>query len=150
MWGRHGGTRSLRVALTVAAAFGWSAGCQDQVETIEVRGVVTRDDEPLDSVMVYFIPDPAAEPRAVTSWGVTDIDDAYRLELQGPGAEHGAVPGFHLVTTEDLAAENSRGTRRPPIPRVPQSLKSPATTPIRVQVSGGEPQTFDFDVGRHP
>lgn len=154
MRGRYGktrrfGTRSLRVALTIAAAVGAPVGCQNRVDTVDVRGVITRDDQPLDSVMVYFIPDPTAEPRAATSWGVTDIDGEYRLEFQGPEGGHGAVSGFHLVTMEDLAAENGRGTQRPPLPRVPKSLKSPATTTIRVRVTDDPQQTFDFDVGRH-
>lgn len=132
--------------MTITAAIGATVGCQNHVETVDVRGVVTRDDEPLDSVMVYFIPDPSAEPHGATSWGVTDIDGEYRLEFQGSGGGQGAVPGFHLVTMEDLAAENGRGTEHPPIPRVPKSLKSPATTPIRIRVTDDQQQTFNFDV----
>ncbi len=125
------------------------SGCGTTVEKGEVRGVVTLGEEPLESIMVYFMPDPASEGDQAASWGVTDAEGRYRLEYQGEGGGFGAIPGQHRITLEDLVPENSRGEEVPPAPRIPPNLMSPSATGLRYEVVPGE-QTIDIDVAAPP
>lgn len=124
-------------------------GCGSSLEKGKVSGVITRGDEPLDSVMVYFMPDPDAGTEGSASWAITDDSGRYVLEYQGKEGGEGAVIGRHRVTFEDLVPENFRGQGEPPKPRVSPQLMNPATTPFRYEVTSGE-QTIDIDISDPP
>ncbi|EMI52475.1 hypothetical protein RSSM_06098 [Rhodopirellula sallentina SM41] len=110
-----------------------------------MTGVVTKDGEPLGSVMVFFMPDPEKGNDGSMSRATTDSEGRYSLVFTGDGSTPGAVVGWHCVTVEDIASENFRGAGRPPEPRVGGVYMDPSHTPLKVEVVDGE-QTIDLEV----
>ncbi|MFG0288210.1 MAG: hypothetical protein ACF8CQ_08550 [Rhodopirellula sp. JB044] len=120
-------------------------GCNDSASLAPVSGVVTKNGEPLDNTMVYFMPDPEKGNDGSMSRAITDEEGRYSLIFTGDGTTPGAVIGWHCVTLEDLASENFRGAGKPPEPRVGGVYMDPSHTPLKVKVVDGE-QTIDLDV----
>lgn len=139
------GTASLFAFLLVSSL----TGCSSSIKKGEVSGVITQGDEPLDSVMVYFMPDPEQQTAGNASWAITDEEGRYVLEYQGEEGGSGAAVGWHRVTIEDLVPENFRGRGAPPRPRVTPAMMDPSKTPFRYEVVEGE-QTIDIDVNDPP
>lgn len=122
-----------------------AVGCGDTTSLAPVSGVITKDGEPLDNTMVYFMPDPEKGNDGSMSRAITNNEGRYSLIFMGDGTTPGAVVGWHCVTLEDLASENFRGAGRPPEPRVGGAYMNPSDTPLKVEVIEGE-QTIDLEV----
>jgi hypothetical protein len=120
-------------------------GCGPGVEIGEVTGVVTQGDQPLEQVMVYFMPDPEKGNRGKHSTAVTDAAGRYSLTYSGDHPYEGAAVGWHKVTLEDLVPENFRGAGRPPKSRIPDSMTEPWQTSLQFDVKQGR-QTIDIQV----
>lgn len=120
-------------------------GCGDGVETAPVAGIVTRSGEPLDQVMVYFMPDPEQGGQGAYSSAITDDQGRYELTYNGDPRGPGAAVGSHRVTLEDMKPENHRGPGPPPESRVPQAMTETWQTPLKYEVEPGE-QEINIDV----
>ena len=91
--------------LVVLAALS-TVGCQGRsYDVAEVSGRVTLDGKPLADAQVMFQPVATSDKNTSPgpgSWGKTDSDGRYRLEIVEP-AEPGAVVGTHRVTITTAA-----------------------------------------------
>ncbi len=118
-------------------------GCEEKVEFGQVSGTVTIDGQPLDGVLVMFLPEPVEGKKAVHSESVTDADGKYSLVYSADAEQKGAVVGMHRVVVEDIAAENTRDQNVQI--RVNDAYASSAQTPLKFDVKPGE-QTIDIPV----
>lgn len=110
-----------------------------------MTGTVKAGEEPLEEVMVYFMPEPGADRNGMMSSALTDKEGRYSLSYSHPEGGEGAEIGWHLVTFKDFASENFRGEGRPPAVRIPKSMRQVGDTPFRFEVAPGE-QTIDIDI----
>jgi hypothetical protein len=120
----------------------------------QVRGVVTLDGQPLGTVEVAFLPDPALGTRGATANCYTDDQGRYALRTEREDRA-GALVGHHRVVIHDIAALPSPGglpgtdARAPAGPpkqnRVPPAYADPYRTPFRIEVKPGA-QTVNLDL----
>lgn len=132
--------------MTAGAALLLSVGCGKQVELSPVSGVVTDGDKPLNEVMIYFMPDPGT-PGGM-SRAITDEQGRFTLTYTGDEGGTGAVVGLHVVTMEDLASENFRGSGPPPTPRIPPAMMQVGGTPLKFEIGEGD-QTIEIDISKY-
>lgn len=127
----------------------WILGCS-RPQRGEVIGVVRNQGQPIDNVLVTYIPDPDAKTVGKRASGVTDKEGRYFLQCED--RQPGVVVGTYRVTIEDLAIysapRDSEGTvlKMPP-KRFPPSFSDPLRTPCKKQVTPGK-QTIDLDLSR--
>lgn len=124
-----------------------SAGCGPERESGQVEGRVLLDGQPLGQVRVLYLPDPLSGTEGANSSAVTDAQGRYRLSYQTQQGGLGAAVGWHRITVEDIAAENSRSATRPPVARVPAVYSSARDTPLTYRVYPGR-QTHDLLLSR--
>lgn len=131
-------TSLRRPALLLVAIV--ATGCGPQPRFVEVAGRVLSDGEPLDEVVLTFMPT-AAEFERYTSSAVTDSQGAFRLRCVD--GQYGAVVGRHRVTIEDLRPYRAPRNNEPPVAperfasRVGPSYKSVSQTPLLLDVEPG-------------
>jgi len=124
------------------------AGCGVRVERGEVEGELRGDGKPLANVLVTFVPDQGAGPKAVPSSGLTDAQGRFRLRAEDQ--REGAVVGPYRVVVEDMAvysaprSPDGTGLRMPPA-RFPARYRDPLRTPLHQQVRAG-PQSVELDL----
>lgn len=135
------------VAVCLLAAL---AGCNDPgPEFAPVTGVVTRNGKPQQGLLVRFLPDPEqGNAVAATASGETDAEGRYQLTYNFESEEGAGAPvGWNRVLIEDTTLSGiPQGERMPPR-RVPPSYQSPATTPLRFEVTSGA-QEIDIELPR--
>jgi len=125
-----------------------AVGCARQVSLAEVEGTVYLDGNPLDNVLVCFLPDPAKGTAGPRSVAATDAQGHYRLRCDDRG--EGAVIGWHRVVVEDLAPyvaprdeKTSPGQTAPS--RVPSAYTTSANTPLSIEIKPDR-QTVNLDL----
>lgn len=129
-------TTPSRVALAVAAIV--VAGCGPQPHFVEVSGHVLSGGEPLDGVVVTFVPVAEGFER-YTSSAVTDGEGAFRLKCVN--GHSGAMVGRHRVTVEDLRPYRAPRNDEPPADakqfasRVARSYNAVSQTPLSVEIA---------------
>lgn len=116
-----------------------AAGCEPPPPFVRVSGRVTADGQPLDDVVVTFVPASAPLER-LTSSAVTD--DEGHFQLRGVDGRSGAVVGKHRVTLEDLRPYRAPRNGEPVhdaafASRVGESYQSVSATPLTVDVRPG-------------
>src|SRR5262245_51948259 len=99
--GRQAVTPLTRRAVVTGILALVAAGCGSGGERGEVRGVVHRNGQPLADVVVTFVPDAGASPKAARASGVTNAQGRFRLRTEDQ--QEGAVVGPYRVIVEDLA-----------------------------------------------
>lgn len=115
-------------------------GCGDRLPRGTVEGTVTRNGQPLDAVIVTFVPDAGAPAGARRGSGLTDARGRFRL--RGEDQRDDVVAGSYRVIVEDWAiysaprAPDGTVMRLPP-PRFPARFGDPLQTPLRQQVQPG-------------
>ncbi len=142
-------TRRSRLAQAVCfLALVFCIGCgQSEVPLVAVEGTVRLGDQPLENVLVAFLPDPAKGTTGPRSAAVTDSQGHFRLKCDDQ--RDGAVVGWHRVVVEDMAVyalprkENAPKPATPLAPRFPAIYGSSADTPLLVQV---QPEKADCDL----
>jgi hypothetical protein len=122
-------------------------GCGRSVPLGQVDGTVRLDGQPLNQVMVVFIPDDPHQPQ---STGITDAEGRFKLRCNNAGL--GAAVGEHRVTLVDAAVApggRSRDDDPPesaaPASRLPSNYSRSDKTPLRKSVAPGS-QTVDIDI----
>ncbi|MEO1527086.1 MAG: hypothetical protein AAFX06_16730 [Planctomycetota bacterium] len=123
---------------TICLCLAFTVGCGPKIETAIVTGTLTKGGQPLDGVMVYFMPDPTKGTAGGVSSCVTDEEGKFVLNYGFEDGDSGAAIGWHCVTLEDFVSENFRGPGRPPASRVPKKYMDPFKTPLKVEVIDGE------------
>ena len=123
-------------------------GCSGPaVELVEVEGIVTVGDQPLDGVRIVFSPDHEKGNIGVSSHAMTDENGKYVLTYKGEGGGQGAQVGWHRITVFDLKIEDARDN---PIPeRISMDYRKPSKTDLFVEVKSaapGEKMSHDFEV----
>jgi hypothetical protein len=114
-------------------------GCQTGPPLVEVSGQVLQQGQPLDDVVVIFTPEPGQPEAGTISTGRTDREGHYTLSYRGEPQREGAVMGVHRVVLIDPRMENQRDPAAPPPRRIPARYRSAGTTPLRHEVSLGNP-----------
>lgn len=143
---------SLLIALVSLIA----TGCGKSSTLAEVEGTVKLRGQPLPSVQVEFIPDPANGTKGPRSVGITDESGHFQLVCDNQ--RDGAVAGRHLVVVRDTlllgsksksgggSAEDRREAREKPsgkkaarssVSRVPMQYTSFVRTPLKQDVQAG-------------
>ncbi|HUE14316.1 MAG TPA: hypothetical protein VMR25_09145 [Planctomycetaceae bacterium] len=123
-------------------------GCGRSVSLGQVEGTVRLDGQPVNQVMVVFIPDDPHQPQSI---GITDAEGRFQLRCNSAGL--GAVVGEHRVTLVDAAVApggRSRDDDPPasaaaPASRLPSDYSRTDKTPLRRSVAPGS-QTVDIDI----
>jgi hypothetical protein len=160
---RAAGARVRQLAAFAGALLFLSAGCSRAPEFVEVEGLVTLDGKPLPEVEVSFLPDPEKGNNGPSASAYTDAQGHYKLFCD-QAKRDGAVVGPTRVCVIDITAVRllsslpgvrMPGELAPPVPqsetdkrkvsRVPADYKSPARTPLRIEVQPGQ-QKFDIDI----
>lgn len=132
----------------VVFVFVTGAGCRPGVERGNVEGVLRQGEQPLEGVVVTFVPDAEANAGAVRASGVADAQGRFRLQAEDQ--RDGVVVGPYRVILEDLAIfsapRSSDGTvLELPAERLPSHYGDPLRTPLQHNVVAGR-QTVEFDV----
>jgi hypothetical protein len=86
--------RPLRLPLLLAACLPYCLGCGGPEKLVSVSGKVTRNGEPVDGLVVSFVP--VAQTITGTSTGQTDEAGQYALTV-AKSKNSGAVVGTHKV-----------------------------------------------------
>lgn len=144
------------LALTILLAV---LGCGQDPPPATVEGTLRLAGKPLDNCLVTFLPEPGQETARTHSTGLTDERGIFRLRWDDQ--REGVAVGRHRVTVQDLSASNGVVRRdhgtvdaettedSPPPPvrrsRVPNTYRSPATTPLRKEIKPGH-QVVDLDI----
>jgi hypothetical protein len=118
-------------------------GC-GEARTTSVTGAVLHKGKPVPLARVVF--STVGAPVAV---GLTDDTGHYSLSTFRDG--DGAVPGPHRVTVQPivrLAADGETPDPSTPFdrPDIPLACQNFATTPLRVEVVAGTPNSIDLDL----
>ena len=125
------------------AAASLIVGCEKPPEIGQVTGKITMDGEPMGMIRVLCMPDPNSGNSGPHSECISAEDGTYDLLYSKEIDVHGAVTGWHIITLEDIAGEESR-TEYIPI-RIPAKYGSAATSPLRIEVKPGA-QTFPIEI----
>lgn len=134
-----GAASGLAVCLVVA---GCGGGVSDKPTMGKVSGVVTLEGKPVAGATIEFNPDNSRATTGPRSSAVTDADG--KFTLMGPGAEEGAVVGFHKVTITcpPKPGENSSSidtSKAPTTPcSVPEKFGKIDTTDVSKEVMAGK------------
>ncbi|MFO0821437.1 MAG: hypothetical protein U1A77_26070 [Pirellulales bacterium] len=135
------------VLMTVATA----AGCgSSSIPFGQVDGRVTMDGQPVQDVVVVFVPQANGAGAAARSFG--QPDPAGRFQLKTDQGQAGAVVGEHVVILEDLGPYSAPRTEdgtllKPYVPRFPATYSDPVRSPWKVSVAAGS-QTIELEVKR--
>jgi hypothetical protein len=137
--------------LALLAAF-VMVGCSNRFKLAEVKGKVTLKGKPLPKIMVEFIPDAPAGPRAS---GTTDENGLYTLVCDDK--RPGAVVGPNRVVLRDITVYGEKflgrklehaGEKGGPAvkpSRIPGEYSDINRTPLKKEVKP-EPNTIDLDL----
>jgi hypothetical protein len=129
---------TLLAALVILA----TAGCGTSPTFVEVEGTLTANGNPLDNILVQFLPDPTKENGGPHSSGVTDQQGRFRLKATT--GKDGAVVGWHCVVLEDLSVDRpAQGQAHKHPPRINAQYSSAASTAAKVEVVAGKK---DYDI----
>ena len=120
------------VAVCVTVGFVGCGGPADFEGLQPVKGKVTLDGQPVTDGFVQFWPADKTQP---TSYAQINSDGTY--ELTAGEGQMGAVAGQHKVTVNG-PEENSFDDAPQPDVAVPEIYSMVDTTPITVEVQGGE------------
>ncbi|MFM7291524.1 MAG: hypothetical protein ACKOWG_11135 [Planctomycetia bacterium] len=133
-------TRKTRILLLVLATLAaTAAGCRPNDKAF-VKGRITLAGEPLDNVLVMFVP--AAGP---SSGGTTDADGRYGL-TSGPKLGKQVFTGRCKVSVGEIADDP---TKPPPPPRFDPRYLSAESSGLDCDLKTG-PNTVDFDLDPNP
>jgi hypothetical protein len=133
--------------MTVATA----AGCgSSSVPFGQVDGRVTMEGQPVQDVVVVFVPQANGAGAAARSFG--QPDQAGRFQLKTEQGQVGAVVGEHVVILEDLGPYSAPRTEdgtllKPYVPRFPATYSDPVRSPWKVRVAAGS-QSIELEVKR--
>jgi hypothetical protein len=146
--GRRG--RAALCRLTLAALVPvLLSGCGRSVQLGEVEGTVQLDGQPIDNVMVVFVPENPSLPQ---SFGVTDEQGRFKLRCNDK--RMGAVVGGHrvmLVDAQTSPTPKSRDDDEAPEgaiaarSRIPTIYNRANKTPLQQSVAAGS-QTIAIEI----
>ena len=127
---------SLAVLCLVTFCLSGCGGGPPAAKLVPVTGTVTIDDQPVENIMVQFVPKTMDETvNAPTSQALTGADG--KFELFTTGNEKGAIAGLHLVTFNDIMVDRpAQGEEQQNPSRVPLRY---STDGIEVTVAEGKP-----------
>lgn len=111
------------------------SSCGSERNITPVSGTVSQAGQPVEGVMVTFMPDPQRETDGAVSTAITDRDGRYELTYRGDSNLKGALVGHHRVVVKDVASENVRDASVQPPHRVPRRYSMSAQTPLAFEVS---------------
>lgn len=139
--------------ITASAAFGCLvlgtlAGCGNQpvssgLQTVPVRGLVTRAGQPVPDAVVTFQPVQGSH----VAIGRTDAAGRYSLSTVQP--DDGALPGeYHvqIVKYEEQETPVEEGATPPLKNLLPAKYATPQTSGLAATVGGTGANTFDFNL----
>jgi hypothetical protein len=136
-------SRSRCFCAVLCCLAGALVGCGEPLEFGHVTGKVSLNGEPLDEVLVMFLPDTMAGNLGAHSECISDDAGNYELIYSLDPDTKGALVGYHRVIVEDIAAENARDKYRPI--RIKAGYSNSAHTPLQVEVAAGD-QTVNLEL----
>ncbi|MDR3233337.1 MAG: carboxypeptidase-like regulatory domain-containing protein [Planctomycetaceae bacterium] len=137
----------ITITLFIVTTFTFISGCGTNGLTglYKVNGKVTLQGQPLAGVVVTFslaVQDPEKRPAS----GVTAADGSFVLTTLKPG--DGAYPGKYKVILGKFAqADFTIDGLHPAADTMPLAYRSPATTPLEVEVVKGKNKELLLDIG---
>jgi hypothetical protein len=147
-------SRLLPVTLFLLLCAVAGAGCGGGEKVVSVSGKVTHNGKPVPGLVVSFVPQNATETGVST--GKTNEDGEYKLTVAKTGRS-GAVVGTHKVwvSVPRKPREKDKDQKNAPREAAPQVSAEVAevlrkygrleTTPMTVEVTGGEPVDLKLD-----
>ena len=129
------------VAVCACLVLGIS-GCGGDQPVAPVEGILLLDGQPLDNVLVTFVPEKLQDGVPIRSMGTSDAEGQFILRTEDQRT--GAVLGDHRVIIEDLAilqtprSEDGTILAMPP-QRFPKVYSDPLRTPLRATVEETTP-----------
>lgn len=146
---------TLRVMVWAGLVASLACGCGRSVRLGQVEGTVQLDGQPIDKVMVVFIPEDRHLPQ---SFGITDERGHFQLRCNNK--KLGAAVGNHRVMIVDAASGSTVKSRDddPPeqaeiaVSRIPAIYNRADKTPLRATVSAGSQiiPPFEIQSGKKP
>jgi hypothetical protein len=132
----------------VVLALGLLAGCSGRVYLGQVEGTVRAGGQPLDNVLITFVPAKDGEHAAIRSMAVTDAEGRYRLKTEQQ--LDGALVGPHKVIIEDLAIYQAKRSPDGTVTDIPPErfgprYSDPLRSPLSHDVQPGQ-QTIDLEL----
>jgi hypothetical protein len=127
---------SVRLALIglLAGSLLSMAGCEIKPQAlVPVAGRVTYAGAAVTRGVIVFAPDSEDGNHGACATGEIGLDGRYTLTTDG---SPGAIPGWHRVTIAGL--DSSYG------PRLPDRLRDPKLSKLRVEVVAGRENALDF------
>jgi hypothetical protein len=126
--------------ILVCMTLSFVCGCASKIDLVPVEGKLLVDGQPIDNVLVTFVPEAVIDRKPIRSMGISDREG--RFQMRAETQELGAVVGEHRIILEDLAildaprSEDGTVTKLPPI-RFPASFANPITSTLRATVTDG-------------
>ena len=117
--------------------------------TVEVAGVVTLDELPVERATVFFHPADRTA-RGKTSVGETDAEGRFTLQTHVTGASYksGAVAGEYRVTVEKLEDAERTDAFTPPKDLLPLKYKDPQSSELTATVEAGAKNEFLLELSK--
>jgi hypothetical protein len=122
-------------------------GCGPSYHVGEVDGVLLVNDKPAPKVQIQFMPDIDAKTTGPVSFGETDAQGKFSLNLRVPNSSSnppGAVVGSHRVVLTDMQLVASATGVGVPI-RFGPEYTAVSSTPLKQVVKEGK-QTIELKV----
>ena len=124
---------------------------------VAVSGKITVDGEPMEGVVVTFVP---SGDDGMGAYGMTDAAGSYKLTTGGAPFGTGAVPGSYIVTFSKVTSEpgmslaefEAGGARMPSGPPkaihlIPEKFSNPKTVGFEpIEVKKGSKNNFDYNL----
>lgn len=128
------------VLLLLAGCGGGNVPSLAKVEGVLLDG----NGEPLDGVLVMFLPDPEAEVFGKPAEGETDANGKFVLHYDGDENQPGTAVGMNRVILKDIKAIRSSRDDEPIGRRYNRKYLAAKTTDLSFDVKDEDGQTFEI------
>lgn len=128
-------------------------GCGRDYSVVPVSGTVTRGDTPVANATVRFQPKTEGGSKANPgpgSYGKTDENGKYVLEVQTEAGLKGAVPGKHKVTIETGGPASEKALADDSVMPISTDIPAAFRKGVMFEVPAGGTDQADFDLNNPP
>jgi len=128
-------------------------GCGKGYSVVPVSGTITRGDTPVANATVRFQPKTEGGSKANPgpgSYGKTDRDGHYVLEVQTGDGLKGAVPGKHKVTVQTGGPDAEKARNSDEILPISTDIPAAFRKGVMFEVPPGGTDQANFDLNNPP